>query len=86
MSLIFRPDDMLGHCPGQYLQVMIKPRNSLLESRRLCKLALRLAQIRSNGKAMSYTAEYGQLIRLLGLGEYLLGQVAQFSREDLVDA
>lgn len=64
---------------------MVEPVHSLAERLLLGELVVLVAQIRTNSEAVGDTAVQGDLPVLAGLDEDVLGLVAEFRCEDLVD-
>lgn len=69
----------------RYLQVLVEPANSLGESLLLGELVVLVAEVGADSEAVSDAAVQVDLPVLAGLGEDILGLVAQLGSEDLVD-
>ncbi len=69
----------------RYLQVLVEPANSLGESLLLGELVVLVAEVGTDSEAVGDAAVQVDLPVLAGLGEDILGLVAQLGGEDLVD-
>jgi hypothetical protein len=67
------------------LQVLLEPRNSLVEGLLLAELEMLVAQVSTDSEAMCNAAEQVDLPRLTCLDQDTLGLVTKLSGEDVVD-
>lgn len=68
-----------------YLQVLVEPVESLDKSLLLGELVVLIGEVCADGEPVTHAAVQVDLPALVGLGEDLLGLVAELGREDLID-